>query len=68
MPLVVLLMTAGTQVPVIPLVEVVGKSGAVAPEQIDTAVPKLKTGVVFGYTETEYVTGTAHWPGSGVNE
>lgn len=47
-PLVVLLTTAGVQVPVIPLVEVVGKSGAVAPEQIDTAVPKLNTGVVFG--------------------
>ena len=48
MPLVVLLTVEGVQVPVIPLVEVVGKSGGVAPEQMDTAVPKLKTGVVFG--------------------
>lgn len=51
-PLAVLLTTAGLQVPVMPFVEVVGNTGAVSPEQIDSEVPKLKTGVILGLTVT----------------
>jgi hypothetical protein len=47
-PFVELLTVAGVQVPVIPLFEVAGSTGAVAPEQIDTALPKLKAGVTIG--------------------
>ena len=66
-PPVVLLTTAGFQVPVIPFDEVVGKTGTVPPEQIVRVGPKLKTGVMIGCTVTVYVTGKAHWPASGVN-
>ena len=41
---VVVLLTAGLQVPVIPFVEVVGRMGAVSPEQIGAIV--LKVGVI----------------------
>ena len=43
-----MLFSAGDQVPVIPLLEVVGKADKVAPEQIGfTAV---NVGVIFGFT------------------
>ena len=48
----VLLTTAGLQVPVMPLVEVAGKTGAVAREQIDVAGAILNNGVMIGLTVT----------------
>jgi hypothetical protein len=63
----VLLTVAGLQLPVIPLVEVVGSEGTVPPEQIVKEVPKLNVGVTFGFTVTENVAGTAHAPAAGVN-
>jgi hypothetical protein len=49
-PLMVLLTVAGFQVPVIPLIEVVDKIGAVAPLQIGAIGRKL--GVILGVTVT----------------
>jgi hypothetical protein len=66
-PLVVLLTTAGFQVPVIPLIDVVGNVGTVPPEQMVSAVPKLKVGVIFGATVTVNVVVVAHKPAVGVN-
>jgi hypothetical protein len=43
---------AGLQVPVIPLVEVVGNAGVAPLAQIVSAVPKLNVGVIFGLTVT----------------
>ena len=64
MPVVVLL-TAGAHVPVIPLVDVVGSTGATDPLQIEgTAV---KVGVIKGLTVTVSVVGVAHNPAVGVN-
>jgi hypothetical protein len=59
-PVAVLLTVAGFHVPVIPFVDVVGKVGAVAPEQIDAAAPKLKVGGIFGFTVTVNDVGNAH--------
>ena len=64
MPDVVLLTTAGLQVPVIPLVEVVGNVGAGDPEQ--KAGIGLKVGVTFGVTVTLKVVVVAHCPAAGV--
>ena len=50
MPLDVLLTTAGFQVPVTPLLDVVGKVGAVAPLQI--AAIAVNVGVTTGFTVT----------------
>ena len=61
-----LLIVAGLHVPVILLVDVAGKAGAVAPEQKPNAVPKLKVGVRIGLTVTLTVTGNAHKPAVGV--
>ena len=61
-----MLTVAGFQVPVIPLSDVVGKTGAVAPTQMLAVVPKLNVGVRFGLTVTVNVVGTAHWPAVGV--
>ena len=47
-----MLTTAGFQVPVMPLVEVAGNTGAVAAEQIDITVLKLNTGIMIGLTVT----------------
>ena len=47
-PLTVLLTTAGDQVPVIPLSDVVGNVGATDPEQIGAIAAKV--GVTFGIT------------------
>jgi len=56
-PIVEVSTVEGLHVPVILLVEVVGKFGTVAPEQILSEVPKLNVGVVFGITVTEIATG-----------
>jgi hypothetical protein len=57
---------AGLHVPVIPLVDVVGKPGTAVPEHTVVLVPKLNTGVIFGFTVTVNVAGTAHNPAVGV--
>ena len=56
---------AGAQVPVIPLVEVVGNGVIIAPEQ--TAGIGLKSGVTFGLTVIVNVVVVAHCPIVGVN-
>jgi hypothetical protein len=66
-PLVVLLTTDGFQVPVIPLVDIVGKVGTVPPEQMFKVVPKLNVGTTFGLTVTVKVVVVAHKPAVGVN-
>jgi hypothetical protein len=66
-PLAVLLTVAGLHVPVMPLLDVVGNVGAVAPSQILTLVPKLNVGVIFGFTVTVNVCVIAHCPAVGVN-
>jgi len=60
----VLLTTAGDQVPVIPLSDVVGNTGAAVPEQIGARAAKV--GVMFGVIVTSIVAVVAHWPASGV--
>ena len=56
---------AGAQVPVIPLLEVVGRAVSVAPEQIGATA--LKVGVTFGFTTIVNVVVVAHCPAVGVN-
>ncbi len=60
MPLVVLLTVAGLHVPVIPLLDVLGSVGTLAPSHILKEVPKLKVGVIFGFTVTVNVAVVAH--------
>ena len=55
-----LLTIEGLQVPVTPLLEVVGKAGTVPPEHIVKLVPKLKAGVVLGITVMVMLVGTVH--------
>ena len=62
---VVVLSKAGDQVPVIPLVEVVGNADKVAPEQIGATA--LNVGVIFGLTVIVSVVVVAHCPAVGVN-
>jgi hypothetical protein len=57
--------TAAFQVPVMPLLEVVGNTGAADPTQ--TAGMAVKVGVTFGLTVTLSVAVVAHWPAVGVN-
>jgi hypothetical protein len=59
------LFTAGDQVPVTALVEVVGSAAIVAPEQ--TAATCVNVGVVFGVTFMVIVAVFAHNPAVGVN-
>ena len=49
-----------------PLSDVAGKEGTVAPWQMLSEVPKPKVGVVFGLTVTVKVVVVAHWPEEGV--
>jgi hypothetical protein len=63
-PVVVLLTVAGLQVPVIPLFDVVGSTGTVAPEQI--AATGVNVGVIFGLTVTVNVVGVEQSPAVGV--
>ena len=59
-----MLSKAGDQVPVIPLVDVVGNADKVAPEQIGATA--LKVGVMFGLTVIVSVAVVAHCPAVGV--
>jgi len=61
---VVVLSKAGAQVPVMPLLEVVGSGVSVAPEQIGTTA--VNVGVTFGLTEIVKVVVVAHCPAVGV--
>ena len=61
-----LLIVAGLHVPVMPLVDVPGKAGTLAPLHIVNEVPKLNVGVMFGFTVTVNVAGFAHCPELGV--
>ena len=57
----------GLHVPFIPFVDVVGRAGTLAPAQIVRLVPKLNTGVTFGFTVTVKDALVAHCPAVGVN-
>jgi hypothetical protein len=61
----VVLSNAGAQVPVIPLLEVVGSGAKVAPEQIGATA--LNVGVIFGLTVIVKIAVVAHCPTVGVN-
>ena len=61
---VTVLLSAGDQVPVMPLVEVVGSAASVAPAQIDATA--LNVGVIFGLTVIVSVAVVAHCPAVGV--
>ena len=56
----------GLQVPLMPLVDVAGSNGTVAPAQIEVEVPKLNAGVMIGFTVTVKVVVVAHNPAAGV--
>jgi hypothetical protein len=60
-----LLTIAGLQVPVIPLFDVAGSTGAVDPEQIGAIAVKL--GAIVGLTVTVKVAVFTHWPLFGIN-
>jgi hypothetical protein len=62
---VAVLFKAGAQVPVIPLLEVVGNADKVAPEQ--TGAIALNVGVTIGLTVILSVVVVAHCPAAGVN-
>jgi len=62
---VVVLSKAGAHVPVIPLLDVVGRAVSVAPEQIGATA--LNVGVMFGLTVIVKVVVVAHCPAVGVN-
>jgi hypothetical protein len=65
-PVAVLLTVAGDQVPVIPLVDVNGNTGATEPSHIDAT--GLKVGVTIGVIViSKVVAAVAHWPAAGVN-
>ena len=65
MPDVVLLTTEGFHVPVIPFIDIVGRTGAVLPEQIGAIL--LNVGVMLEVILTVNVAVVPHCPGSGVN-
>ena len=58
------MLSAGDQVPVMPLVEVVGNALSVAPEQIGATA--VNVGVMFGLTVIVNVVVIAHCPAVGV--
>jgi len=62
---VAVLLTAGAQVPVMPLLDVVGSGANTAPEQI--AATGVNVGVMFGLTVMVNVVVVAHRPAVGVN-
>ena len=63
--MVAVLLSAGLQVPVIPLFDVVGRADSVAPEHI--AATGVNVGVMFGLTVMVSVVVVAHCPAVGVN-
>jgi hypothetical protein len=62
---VVVLSSAGAQVPVILLFDVVGKADRLPPEQM--GVTAVNVGVTFGFTVMVKVVVVAHCPAVGVN-
>ena len=56
---------AGDQVPVMPLLDVVGRAVNVAPEQMGATA--VNVGVILGLTVIVKVVVVAHWPADGVN-
>ena len=64
-PVEVLLTTDGDHVPVMPLLEVVGNTGAVDP--LHTGAGVVNAGTVLGFTVTLSVAVVAHKPAVGVN-
>jgi len=62
---VAVLSKAGDQVPVIPLLDVVGNADNVAPEQMGATA--VNVGVIFGLTVIVNVAVVAHCPAVGVN-
>ena len=62
--MVTVLFSAGAQVPVIPLLEVVGNGDKVPPEQIGATA--VNVGVMFGLTVMVRVAVVAHCPAVGV--
>jgi hypothetical protein len=62
---VAVLFSAGAQVPVMPLLEVVGNADKVAPEQIGATA--VNVGVTLGLTVIVNVAVVAHCPAVGVN-
>lgn len=58
---------AELHVPVMPLVDVAGKTGTAAPSQMVSEVPKAKVGVILLLTVTLKLAGRAHCPAAGVN-
>tara|TARA_B110000967_G_scaffold171717_1_gene182329 strand:- start:241 stop:567 length:327 start_codon:yes stop_codon:yes gene_type:complete len=61
---VVVLSNAGLQIPVIPLLEVVGNADNISPEQI--AATGVNIGVMIGFTVIVILVATAHSPIVGV--
>ena len=59
------MLSAGAQVPVIPLLEVVGNGFNVPPEHMGATA--VKVGVIFGLTVIVNVVVVAHCPAVGVN-
>ena len=59
------MVSAGAQVPVMLLLEVVGRADKVAPEQIGATA--VNVGVMFGLTVIVNVAVVAHCPAVGVN-
>ena len=57
---------AGLHEPVMPLLEVPGNVGTEAPAHMVSSVPKEKEGIIFWFTVTVKVAGTAHNPEAGV--
>jgi len=64
-PVTDVLITAGLQVPEIPLVDINGSTGATELRQSEPN--GLNAGVTSGVTVTSIVVDVAHWPASGVN-
>lgn len=57
----------GLHVPVMPLVDVVGKDGTDPPAQIVKEDPNENVGTIFGFTVTANPAVVAHCPAVGVN-
>ena len=55
---VAVLFSAGAQVPVIPLLEVIGSGASVAPKHIGTTA--VNAGIMFGFTAIVKVVVVAH--------
>ena len=62
-----MLTVEGLHVPLILLVDVLGSVGTDPPVHMVREVPKLKVGVMLGFTVTLNVVGNAHCPAVGVN-